>query len=372
MDVTPSATGLFVSLPQANQGSVGTDILVNNKGAFSITITDFNGAETVTIAPGIGYYFYLTDNTTEGGNWSNVTFGAGTSSADADALQGAGLTTVAGQLAVTSNIVEITSSVTINDASRAATYVWGSGNGSLTLPVASTLSGGWWIGFRNGGTGTLSFTTASPSLINGLSTISTNPGDSGYIFFEKSTGNFFTVGWAVPSNVTFTSATYDVDSIVGSTFSLVSYAPIIQTYVALSGTRTTDLLVYLPAVTQIYVLANTTTGGYAISFKVYGSSYTPIVVSAGTVTTVLSDGNQIYVLTQAGAGSYFAVNGSASAPSFSFNNDTHTGMYLVGTSVLGLTANSTKLLNLDGSNSMSPQVSTVATFNAGLIPGGTF
>lgn len=372
MDVTPSATGLFVSLPQANQGSVGTDILINNKGAFSITITDFNGAETVTIAPGVGYYFYLIDNTTEGGNWSNVTFGAGTSAADADALQGAGLTTIAGQLAVTSNIVQITSTPTINDASRAATYVWNSGNGTITLPAAATLSGGWWIGFRNNGTGTLNFGITSPSLINGISTISTNPGDSGYILFEKSTGNFFTVGWAVPSNVTFTSSTYDVDSIVGSTFNLVSYAPIIQTYVALSGTRTTDLLVYLPAVTQIYVLANTTAGSYAISFQVYGSSYSPIAVSAGTVTTILSDGNQIYVLTQAGAGSYFAVNGSASAPSFSFNNDTHTGMYLVGTSVLGLTANSTKLLNLDGSNTSSPQVSTVATFNAGLIPGGTF
>ena len=372
MDVTPSAAGLFVALPQANQGSVGTDILINNKGSFSITVTDFNGAETVTIASGKGYYFYLTDNTTPGGNWSNVTFGAGTSSADADALQGAGLTTIAGQLAVTSNIVEITSAVTINDSSRAATYVWQSGNGTLTLPVASTLSGGWWIGFRNNGTGTLSFTTTSPSLINGISTISTNPGDSGFIFFEKSTGNFFTVGWAVPANVTFTSATYDVDSIVGSTFSLVSYAPIIQTYVALSGTRTTNLLVYLPGVTQIYVLANTTSGAYSISFQVYGSSYTPIVVSAGTVTTVLSDGNQLYVLTQAGAGSFFAVNGSVSAPSYSFNTDTHTGMYLVGTSVLGLTANSTQLLNLDGSNTMSPQVSTVATFNAGLIPGGTF
>ena len=48
-------------------------------------------------------------------------------------------------------------------------------------------------------------------------------------------------------------------------------------------------------------------------------------------------------------------------------------MYLVGTSILGLTANSTELLNLDNSNTMSPQVSTVATFNAtGGIPGGTF
>jgi hypothetical protein len=47
-------------------------------------------------------------------------------------------------------------------------------------------------------------------------------------------------------------------------------------------------------------------------------------------------------------------------------------MYLVGTSVLGLTANGTEILNLDGSNTSDLQISTTATFNAALIPGGTF
>ena len=57
MDVTPAASSLVLALPQADQGAVGTDILINNKGSFSITVTDFAGAETVTIAPGKGYYF---------------------------------------------------------------------------------------------------------------------------------------------------------------------------------------------------------------------------------------------------------------------------------------------------------------------------
>jgi hypothetical protein len=373
MDCTPSTTGLTVILPQGNQGSVGTDILIRNKGAVAFTVTAFDASQSVTVSAGTSRYFYLSSNTTEAGVWQNVQFGTGTSAADAATLQGAGLTTITGQLAVTSNVVEVSSTPTINDASRAATFVWTNGNGNFTLPNAAGLSGGWFIGFRNNGFGTLSITPTPNSLINGQTTISTNPGDSGYILYEQSTGNFFTVGWAVPSNVTFTSATYDVDSISGSSLNLVSYAPIIQTYVALSGTRTTTLNVTLPAITQIYVLVNnTTSGAYSISFNVSGSSTSPIVLSAGQVVTALSDGNTLFALTTSTVGVFFANNGSASAPSYSFNSDHATGMYLVGTSVLGLTANSVQMLRIDNTNTSSPQISTPATFTAGLISGGAF
>jgi len=373
MDCVPSTTGLTVILPQGDQGSVGTDILIRNKGASNFTVTAFGGTQSVTMTAGTSRYFYLSSNATTAGTWQNVQFGTGTSAADAASLQGAGLTTIAGQLATTGNIVTVSSSPNITDASRAATFVWTSGNGTFSLPIASTLSGGWYISFRNSGSGALNITPNSPSLINGLTTITTNPGDSGFIILEPSTGNFFTVGWAVPSNVTFSSATYDVDSISGNTLSLVSYAPIIQTYVALSGTRTATLNVVLPAITQIYILVNdTSSGAYNISFNVSGAVTPPIVLSAGQVATVLSDGNQLFSLTQTTSGVFLANNGSVSAPSFSFNSDTHTGMYLVGTSVLGLTANSVNMLNIDNTNLADPQISTPATFNAGLISGGSF
>ena len=373
MDCTPSTTGLVILLPQGNQGSVGTDILIRNNGLYDFVITDINSLQSVTVTHGTSRYFYLSDNTTVAGVWQNVQFGTGTSAADAASLQGAGLTTISGQLAVTSNIVEVTSSPVITKNSRAATFVWNSGNGTFNIPNAATLSGGWFFGFRNNGSGTLNITPVSPSLINGVASISTNPGDSGFVMFEQSTGNFFTVGWAVPSNVTFTSATYDVDSIIGTSFSLVSYAPIIQTYVAIAGTRTTTLNITLPAITQLYVLVNnTTSGAYNLSFNVAGSVGAPVILSAGQVATVLSDGNLLFSLTQTTTGIFLANNGSVSAPSHSFINDTSTGMYLVGTSVLGLTANSIQMLRIDNTNTLSPQITTPATFNAGLIPGGTF
>jgi hypothetical protein len=373
MDCYPEETDLHINLPQGNQGSVGTDILFRNFGAVAFSIVDFSGALSVIIQPGESKYFYLSDNSTPAGIWQNVTFGTGTSSADAATLQGYGLTTLNGKLCVTGNIVTVSSTPSLSDASRAATFVWTGGNGAFTLPTVLSLSSGWFIGFRNNGTGTLTITGQGTSLINNTSSISVNPGDSGYLIFQQTTGNFFTVGSNVQSNVTFTSATYDVDSIAGSTLSLVSYAPIIQTYVGLTGTRSVDLNVTFPAITQLYVLVNNTgSSAYNLTFQVSGSSQAPIILTDGQTALVLSDGNFLYVLTQTTTGIFLANNGTAGTPSFSFNSDQTTGMYLVGTSILGLSANGDNILTLDNSNTLDPQVSTLATFNAGLISGGTF
>lgn len=373
IDATPSTSNLVISLPAANQGALGTDILIRNLGADDFTVEDFDGTGSVLVEVGKSKYFYLSDNTTTAGVWQNVEFGAGTSSADAASLAGAGLVALAGKLNTTQNIVEVSSPPTITDASRASTFLWTSGNDTVNLPTSTSLTAGWFIAFRNAGNGTLIFTPQGTSLINGNAELSVNPSESGFIIFQQSTGDFFTVGLAIPSNVTFTSATYDVDSIVGNTFSLVSYAPIIQTYVALSGTRATQLDVILPATTQLYVLVNSTgQPSYTITFQVSGSLQTPISLADGGVALVLSDGNFLYVISQTTTTTFLAINGSAAAPSFSFISDSNTGMYLVGTSVLGLSANSTQMLELDNSNVLSPQVSTPATFNAGLIGGGTF
>jgi hypothetical protein len=317
---------------------------------------------------------YLTDNTTTGGTWNNVTFAAGTSYADATTLQGAGLTTISGKLATTQNLVNITSTPSITDSSRASTFVWNSGVGTFNLPNVATLSTGWFIGFRNNGTGSLAITPVSPSTINGQGTISANPGDSGYILYDNNTGNFITVGLTAATNVTFTSATYDVDSIPGTTLSLVSYAPIIQSYIAQSGTRTTSLTMTLPATTQIYILANNTAQpGYYLFFQVSGSSQPPLQLPAGSIATVLCDGTNIYPLTSGSSSSTFsAVNGLAAAPSYSFVIDSHTGMYLDGANILGLSANSTELIRVDNSNTLLPLVTINARVAAQLISGGTF
>jgi len=372
MDCSTSTSGLEILLPQGNQGAVGSDILIRNIGSVAFTVTDSTGNASVTVAAGVSKYFYLSDNSTVAGTWQNVTFGTGTSAADAATLQGAGLTTLFGKLAVTSNVIEVSSSPSITDASRGGSFVWTSGSGTFTLPSSASLSNGWWIGFRNGGTGTLNIVPQSPSTLNGNVSIAVNPRDSGFIYYEAATGNFFTFGFAAEVNPTFTSGTYDVDSIVGNSLSLVSFAPNIQNYEALSGTRTTNLTVTLPAITQLYGFINdTSSGSYNIIFQISGGVNT-VSLPAGQVAVVVANGPLLYVISQTTTNIFYGVNGSASVPTFSFLNDTTTGMYLVGTSILGLTANSIEMLNIDNSNTSSPQITTPATFNAALIPGGTF
>ena len=374
MDCTPSTSGLTVFLPNASQGSNGIDILFRNFGADTFFIAQFGGSGSSSIAPGESKYYYLSDNSTDAGVWQNVTFGTGTSSADAATLAGAGLAAISGQLAVTQTPITSSSAPTITDASRANTFVWTGGNGVFTIPLSSTLSAGWWIGFRNNGTGTITLTPTGGELVNQSVNATVPPGGSGFVFYQQSIGEFYTIGLQTPSNVTFTSAVYDVDNIVGPTFSLVTFAPFIQTYVSLSGTRTTALEVILPATTSLYVLINdTTTALYDISFSISGSMAAPTVLAPGSIITALSDGNQLIILSQSSAVYFYGADGSASLPTFSFLNDTSTGMYLDNTGILGLTANNTNMLLLDNSVPSTPIITTVANFTAtGGIDGGTF
>lgn len=374
MDCTPSANNLTVKLPYGNQASVGTDILFRNLGSFAFVVEDQSGDQSVTLQPGDARYFYLVDNTTTDGIYHNFAYGVGTSSADAASLVGAGLTNIAGKLATSDNTVIVSVPPTITDNSRALTFIWTGGANSINLPAAASLSAGWYIMGRNNGSGAVTIYPQGTSQINGQSSVTFNPGDSAIIVFDYVNGDFYTVGLAPSTNVTFSAATYDVDSIVGSSLSLVAGAPIIQTYVALSGTRTTDLNVTLPAITQLYVFNNSTNeSGYSITFVNSGSSQTPIAINTGTTAIVLSDGNFLYVLTQVGTGTFFANDGSAGAPSFSFNSDPSSGMYLPSVGQLGLSAGGVNLLNLNNTNPLNPEVTTPASINAeGGIAGGIF
>jgi hypothetical protein len=374
IDCAASAAGLSIALPDATQGTLGTDILFRNLGAYSFTITDNTGGASVTVPSGIAKYYYLSGNTTPAGVWQNLTFGAGTSMADAATLAGLGLTTYNGKLATGQNVIDITNVPTIGQDDSGSTYNWRNGSATITLPNVEDINPGWYIGFRNSGTGTLSFTVAtSGQNINGSQTIATNPSDSGFIMYDPTNVGFITVGWAPPSSVTFNSAAYDVDTIIGNTLNLTAYAPIIQTYIAQSGSRTQTLAVTLPAITQLYIFVNNTNQiGYNITFKCQGSTAAALVLTAGSVLTVLSDGTNLYSLVTASVGINYASDGTSGVPSFSFSNDVTTGLYLRDTGRLGITAGGVELMDVNNNNPSTPVVTVNAPFNATIISGGTF
>lgn len=373
MDCTATAAGLTITLPPGNQQSVGTDILFRNLGAESFTIQDQSGGQAVVLAAGTARYFYLVDNSTEDGVYRNFTYGTGTSAADAAALAGNGLTDIAGQLATSTTVIQTSLNTTFAESNRGEAYVWTGGAGTFTLPPAGSLTAGWYMMIRNGGTGTLSVAAPATKTINGNSSEAFYPSDSAVIIYEHTTGSFFTVGLPRQAAISYTSATYDVDAIVGNTLSLVTFAPSIQTYVAPSGTRTTDLDVTLPAITQIYAINNATgQSGYDVTFQISGSTQAPVAFANGVTAILLSDGVNLYILTQTSTTTFLGANGSAAAPTFSFLSDSETGMYLNATNNLRLAANATDMLIVDATNLGNLQVSTPATFTAGKITGGSF
>jgi hypothetical protein len=87
---------------------------------------------------------------------------------------------------------------------------------------------------------------------------------------------------------------------------------------------------------------------------------------------VLSDGQNLYLLTSTTTNTFYAVNGIAAAPSYSFITDATTGMYLVGSNILGFAANGVQIANMDNTNTLLPKMKVNATLTANLISGGTF
>lgn len=378
MEFTASTTGLNVYLPNAQQTSVGQDILIRNTGVNSFIVNRFGGGGSFTVAAGQSFYTYLIDNTTTAGVWALLQFGTGTSSADANTLAGVSTAAIMGKLEAAFVTAEYsTTAPTIDDNSRGSCLVWTGGAVSWTLPAVSQLSTGWFILVRNNGTGSLTINTSSvSSTIDNQVNIVLPLGDSCFICVNRDPvkQDFFTVGRARPNSLTFTSATYDVDTIVGSTYSLVTNTPIIQRYTALSGSRTTSLLVQLPAVTQVYYIVNNTgQNGYTINFQVQGSSQAPIALTNASQIILLSDGNFLYVLNEATAGQQAVLDGSAAAPGYAFLSDTATGMYLANPSQLAFSAGGANILTLDTTGGVGNFVSTfVGRVQANLIAGGSF
>jgi hypothetical protein len=376
MDLAGTA-GSIVVLPDATQASLGQDILIRNIGANSFTVEDYTSGGSFTVAAGQAAYVYLTNNTTQAGTWGVVAYGSSTSYVDAATLAGNSTAALLGKLEVSLHTSEYATAPSITEASRGQCHVWTGGAGTWTLPAVSSLSEGWFILVRNNGTGALTIqTSAVGSTIDGLVNIIMPLGDSCIICVDRepTKQDFFTVGRARTNSLTFSSATYDVDTVSGSSLSLISNTPIIQRYTALSGTRTTSLTVSLPAVTQVYYLLNDTNqSSYNMLFQVQGSSQPPYALPNSTQAIVLSDGNNIYPLIQSNIGQLIVNRGTAAAPAFTFFLDPSSGMYSPNNSQLGFSVGGQDILILDGSGGVGNFVTTViGRLNATLISGGSY
>lgn len=363
IDVTATssgtATGWLLELPPATQVSTGQSVIVRNTGSQLFTVTDTGGNTIVAVGSGIAEFIFLVDNTTVNGTWASVVFGAGTSSANAGALAGYGLTPIGLTLNQAYNVTNFYSNTTLGATNRAQFNVWSSGVGTFTLPSAATIGNNWFTIIRNGGTGILTLTPSGTDTIDGNANMQLQLTESVVIVSNGATG-YNTYAYGRSNAFAFTQLAL---SVTGGTLTLSSAqgANIIQEY---SGVLTSNQIVVLPSTVQLYSLQNGTSGSYTLTFKTAGVGST-VTVGQGQTALVVSDGTNVYSTTSNTSSSFTSATlapGSVGAPSLNFLGNTSTGLYLPASNTIGIAAN--------GVNAMTISPTGVTIPNG--ISGGTF
>jgi len=365
MNVTATAGSLLLKMPPANQTSVGQDALIRNVGATTFTVADYNGNTIVAVASGEAKYIYITTNATEAGTWGIISFGVGSSSADAATLAGYGLKAISTTLNQAHTVQTFSSNYTAVVTDRASSYVWTGGSGTLSLTAATTLGNDWFFMVRNGGTGTLTVTPAG-GLINGAASIALQPADSAFVVCSGSA--FFTVGLGRSTQFNFTQLT---KAVVSGSYTLTASeaSNVVQKY---TGTLSGNVTVTLPQTVQVYYITNQTNGGgpgYQITFTT-GAGGATATIPAGQQVILLCDSvNLLNASTiAAGAVNVSLVDGTAGAPSLNFANETSTGVYRPGSGEFGIAVLGAKYFGL---TTTGLSITGTGTFSNG-VQGGAF
>lgn len=366
MQVSASSGGLSLYMPPANQTSVGNDALIRNIGANTFTVKDYAGTNTIiTIAAGETKYIYVTTNANEQGTWGNISFGTGTSSADAATLAGYGLLASGATLNQSHPASSLIAAYTFATSDRAQTYVWSGGVTTATLPLAATTGNNWFVLFKNNGTGTVTINTTSSQDIDGALTKAFAPGESAFII---STGTeYVTVGYGKSTEFEFGVLTKAVTN-GAYTLTASEASNTIQFY---TGTLTGNVTVTYPPVVNLYVISNqTVAGGYTLTVTTgIGGSATAIIPAAGQAT-LICDGTNFYNAntTQAGATALSLINGTAGSPSLNFASETNTGVYRPGAGRFGVSILGNLITDVTASGL---SVTGTGTFSGG-VSGGTY
>jgi len=332
IEVTATVASLSLIMPPATQVSVGQTALIRNIGSNTFTVKDNAGGTIVSIASGIAQYIYTTSNTTAAGTWSTVTFGAGTSAANAATLAGYGLTALGTTLNQSYEVVNYYGSATLPSTVRAQFNVWSSGVGTLTLPASGTVGENWFCMIRNNGTGILTIAPQGTDTIDGNANQQLQLTESLVIVCNGTGWNTFGLGRS--NSFVYTQLAL---TITGGTTTLTSAqaANTIQEY---SGTLTSNQIIIVPSTVQLYTFTNNSTGAFSLTIKTAVFGGATVVVPQGDSLVVICDGTNVYNAASGSSSSLTSLtlgNGSLAVPSLKFTGDTNTGLYLPTTGKLG-------------------------------------
>lgn len=286
IDVVSSTGSWAFTLPAADKTGTGNTILFNNLSNQTVTVKDFDGVQVVTISPSELWQVYLSDNSTAAGSWRALQYGAEVSIANASSLAGTGIVAVGTLLSQSVPISTFNSNYTAGTSDRAEMFVWTGAGGTLNLPSAVTVGNNWFIYVRNGGTGALTVDPAGAVMINGLSTLILNPGDSAIIV--SSGVDYYTIGLGKSAVFAFDYTSINVAgsgdyTLAGSELNRIAYS--------FTGVLTGNRDIIVPATVQQYWVTNSTTGAYNLTVKT--AAGTGVVVAATARKILYCDGTDV-------------------------------------------------------------------------------
>jgi hypothetical protein len=351
IEVTATTTGIELIMPPASSVSEGQSVLIRNIGSNPFTVVKSNLATIVTIASGVAQYIYVTDNTTDAGEWATVTFGTGTSSANAADLAGYGLTAISTTLNQSYEVRGLFSNYAVLITDRASFLVWEGGAGTFTMPSASAVGNNWFVMIRNGGTGILNIAPVGTDTIDGNVSAQLQLSESFVIVSDGTNWNTFGYGQSAEFFYTILSKV-----VTGGNVTLTSTeaANVIQEY---TGVLTSNCVVYLPPTVQLYSLQNNTTGSFTLTFRTAAVGAQTVILPQNQTVIAICDGTNVYnAQTASVTGSNITLaNGSAASPSLNFLGDTTTGLFLAGTGDLGFALSGTQGMNLNANGLFVPE-----------------
>lgn len=365
IDITANASSRTLTMPAADQASVGTDSLVKNFGSYDVDVLDNDGGVICTVQSGKSQYIYITDNSTAAGVWGVIAFGSTTSSPDASVLAGFGLVANSTTLNLSHPVSSISNGSTFASTDRAQTKVWVLGSGTVYLPAANTLGNNWFTLLKNNGTGTLTVDCSGADVIDGSAAKNFAPDESAFIICTGS--GFVSVGYGQSSNFVFNALVKPVTT--GTYLITPSEASnTIQLYV---GTLTGNVTAEYPPAVNLYVISNQVVdNGYSLTITTGVVGGANAIVPPGQQVTLICDGTNFLNAntTQAGATSINLINGTVSTPALNFGAETNSGLYRPGAGQMNFAILGADVLEITASGI---NVVGTGTFSSG-IAGGVF
>lgn len=351
IEVTATTTGLKLIMPPATQVSDGQSTLIRNVGSNTFTVVNQDLGTIVSVASGVAQYIYVTSNSTIDGTWQSVTFGAGTSAANAATLAGYGLKATGTTLNTATPVTTFSSNYTILPIDRSSLYVWTGGAGTVTLPTAASTGMNWFVVLKNDGVGILNVALQGTDTIDGQVSAQLQIGES---FVVVSSGTaYYSYAYGQSAQFFFTQL---VKTVTGGTVTLTSAegTNIIQEY---QGTLVSNCTVILPPTVQIYSLRNLTTGSFTLTFSTGVVGGSTLTLAQNQTIIAICDGVNVYnsqTSTSSSATSLTLANGSAAAPSLNFAGSTTTGLYLAASGQLGFALSGASAGTLTSSGLLLP------------------